>query len=202
MKYPNLSLAMCGPLAVELPATLIPPIHRDSGVGASNVQRVPGQRRPRQYPPQPTPGTQPPPPPGPPPPLGPPGIPPPPPPGPPLPVGPPGIPPPPPPGPPPPVGPPGTLPPPPPGPPPPVAPPGPPPPGAPGAGAALDDGVVVVVVLVLVGPPLWSPPQPTANRSMAVAKNKVIAIRTGFIRTLRSRLVHPEVPVPCVSETR
>jgi hypothetical protein len=88
---------------------------------------------------------------------------------------------------------------PPPGPPPPVA----PPPGVPdgaGAGTALDE-VVVVVVVVLVGPPLSPPPQPTANRSMAVPKNSVSAVRTEFIcNPLSSRA--PEVPVMIGSETR
>src|SRR5271166_4948391 len=94
---------------------------------------------------------------------------PPPPPGPPPPPPTPGMLPPPPPGPPPPVRPPGTLPPPPPGPPPPVGPPGvpPPPPGA-VDGTTLDEGVVVVDgVVLLLGPLLPPPPQPTANTSIA-----------------------------------
>ncbi len=123
---------------------------------------------------------------------------PPPPPGPPPPPPTPGMLPPPPPGPPPPVGPPGTLPPPPPGPPPP--PPAGPPPGAvDGAGATLDEGVVVVDGVVLLGP-LLPPPHPTANTSMAEPPKSATAVLApdliGF-PTLHSRhaySVHLSVP--------
>src|SRR6516165_6612616 len=87
--------------------------------------------------------------------------------------------PPPPPGPPPPPPTPGMLPLPPPGPPRPVGPPGAPPPPPPGtvdgAGARLEEGVVVVDGVVLLGP-LLPPPHPTANTSMAEPPRSATAV--------------------------
>jgi hypothetical protein len=111
---------------------------------------------------------------------------PPPPPGPPPPPPTPGMLPPPPPGPPPPVGPPGMLPPPPPGPPPPV---GPPVPGAvDGAGATLDEGVIVVVGVVLLLGPLLPPPHPTANARMAVPPKTATAFLTPDLISIPTRV--------------